>query len=253
MTLLRRFITTAAALRSTFSLHRVSLSSISPAADSLFQISLDVSASPSLISSYNRPGQYLQLCLPHINRSTLLAIASPPSLADSHGVFEFLVKSVSGSTAEMLCELKEGDVVELSHAIGNGFEIEEIRTCQTVLIFATGSGISPIRSLIETGFNADEKPDVRLYFGAKNLNRMAYQDRFKVWESSGVRIVPVLSQPHDSWTGERGFVQDAFSRAKKIYNPHSTGAVLCGHRQMAEVCYRCYQYVLLFRVWLIYC
>ncbi|KAF1002037.1 hypothetical protein AG4045_029745 [Apium graveolens] len=36
---------------------------------------------------------------------------------------------------------------------------------------------------------------------------MAYQDRFKVWESSGVRIVPVLSQPHDSWTGERGFVQ----------------------------------------------
>lgn len=90
-------------------------------------------------------------------------------------MFEFLVKSVSGSTAEMLCELKEGDVVELSHAIGNGFEIEEIRTCQTVLIFATGSGISPIRSLIETGFSADERSDVRLYYGARNLNRMAYQ------------------------------------------------------------------------------
>lgn len=34
---------------------------------------------------------------------------------------------------------------------------------------------SPIRSLIETGFNADERSDVRLYYGAKNLNRMAYQ------------------------------------------------------------------------------
>lgn len=56
-------------------------------------------------------------------------------------MFEFLVKSVRGSTAEMLCELKEGDVVELSHAIGNGFEVEAIRTCQSVLIFATGSGI----------------------------------------------------------------------------------------------------------------
>ncbi|KAL8115328.1 hypothetical protein AgCh_021976 [Apium graveolens] len=94
---------------------------------------------------------------------------------------------------------------------------------------------SPVRSLIETGFNIDERPDMRLYFGAKNLNMMAYQDRFKVWEFSGVRIVPVLSQPHDRWTGERGFVQDAFSRAKKIYNPHSTGAVLCGHRQVAEM------------------
>nr|XP_017224159.1 PREDICTED: fruit protein pKIWI502 isoform X2 [Daucus carota subsp. sativus] len=233
--LLRRVLSTAAALRQTSaSLHPVSLSSISPAAESLFHVSLDVSSSPSLVSSYTRPGQYLQLRLPHNNRSTLLAIASPPSLAESSGVFEFLVKSVRGSTAEMLCELKEGDIVELSHAIGNGFEVEEIRRCETVFIFATGSGISPIRSLIETGFNADERSDVRLYYGARNLIRMAYQDRFKDWESSGVRIVPVLSQPSDNWTGERGFVQAAFSRSKKIYNPHSTGAVLCGHRQMAE-------------------
>lgn len=56
-------------------------------------------------------------------------------------MFEFLVKSVRGSTAEMLCELKEGDIVELSHAIGNGFEVEEIQRCETVFIFATGSGI----------------------------------------------------------------------------------------------------------------
>ncbi|XP_074362303.1 protein SODIUM POTASSIUM ROOT DEFECTIVE 2-like [Apium graveolens] len=26
-----------------------------------------------------------------------------------------------------------------------------------------------------------------------------------------------------------------FQETKKIYNPHSTGAVLCGHRQVAEV------------------
>ncbi|KAL8115399.1 hypothetical protein AgCh_022039 [Apium graveolens] len=37
------------------------------------------------------------------------------------------------------------------------------------------SGNHPIRYLIETGFNADERCDTRLYFGAKNLNRMAYQ------------------------------------------------------------------------------
>lgn len=33
------------------------------------------------------------------------------------------------------------------------------------------------------------------------------QDRFKAWESSGVTIVPVLSQPDDSWVGESGYVQ----------------------------------------------
>lgn len=30
-------------------------------------------------------------------------------------------------------------------------------------------------------------------------------------------------------------VQAAFARAKRILNPHSTGAVLCGYRKMAEV------------------
>lgn len=34
---------------------------------------------------------------------------------------------------------------------------------------------SPIRSLIESGFDATRRSDVRLYYGAMNLHRMAYQ------------------------------------------------------------------------------
>lgn len=33
------------------------------------------------------------------------------------------------------------------------------------------------------------------------------QERFKDWEATGVKIVPVLSQPHDGWTGQSGYVQ----------------------------------------------
>lgn len=147
------------------------------------------------------------------------------------------MKSVAGSTAELLCGLKKGDVVELTQAMGRGFDIDQIsppENFQTVLIFATGSGISPIRSLIESGFSADTRSDVRLYYGARNLQRMAYQDRFKDWESSGVKVVPVLSQPDDSWTGESGYVQAAFARAKKFFSPSATAAVLCGQKQMTE-------------------
>ncbi|XP_058088344.1 fruit protein pKIWI502-like isoform X2 [Magnolia sinica] len=213
------------------------LTLISPAAESLFHVSIDVSDSPDLAASHSRPGQYLQLRVPDAAKPAFLAIASPPSLAASKGEFEFLVKTVAGSTAELLCGLQKGDVVELSPVMGKGFDVDAIsqpELFQTVLIFATGSGISPIRSLIETGFNADKRSDVRLYYGARNLQRMAYQDRFKDWESSGVRIVPVLSQPDDRWKGESGYVQVAFARAKQISNPLSTGAVLCGHKQMTE-------------------
>ncbi|KAJ0257045.1 hypothetical protein HA466_0079820 [Hirschfeldia incana] len=213
------------------------LSLVESAAESLFHISIDISNSPDLVASYTRPGQYLQLRVPYVERPSFLAIASPPSFAASNGAFEFLVKSIAGSTAEILCGLKKGETVELSSVMGNGFDVDQIdppREYPTVLIFATGSGISPIRSLIETGFGADRRSDVRLYYGARNLKRMAYQERFKEWESSGVKVVPVLSQPDDGWRGETGYVQAAFARAKQVSDPSATGVVLCGHRQMAE-------------------
>ncbi|ONK72391.1 uncharacterized protein A4U43_C04F18940 [Asparagus officinalis] len=63
---------------------------------------------------------------------------------------------------------------------------------------------------------------------------MAYQDRFKAWEATGLKVVPVLSRPDAIWKGERGYIQAAFSKAKQIIDPLSTGAVLCGHGQMTE-------------------
>lgn len=230
----------AAAYPSAATWTQAPLTVIRPASsdESLFHVSIDVSDAPDLAASYTAAGQYLQLRLPEADaKPAFLAIASPPSLAAARGVFEFLVKRVPGSTAELVCGLRSGGVVELGAVMGKGFPVDRISPPEefpSVLIFATGSGISPIRSLIESGFSANERSDVRLYYGARNLKRMAYQDRFEEWESSGVRIVPVLSQPDDIWKGENGYVQAAFSREKKLLNPSTTGAVLCGHKQMAE-------------------
>lgn len=120
------------------------LVTVSPAAESLFQVTIDVSDSDALAASHTKAGQYLQLRVPDSPKPTFLAIASPPSLAATKGIFEFLVKSVAGSTAELLCQLQKGDVVELTEAMGKGFDIDRISppdNYQTVLIFATGSGI----------------------------------------------------------------------------------------------------------------
>lgn len=234
----RRLAVAAAAVRQDTTVWTPApLSLVEPAAESLFHVTVDLSDSPDLAASHTLAGQYLQLKVPDFEKPSFLAIASPPSLASGKGVFEFLVKSVAGSTAEILCGLRRGDVVELGPVLGNGFDVDRIQPPEeysTVLIFATGSGISPIRSLIESGFSASKRSDVRLYYGARNLQRMAYQDRFKDWESSGVGIVPVLSQPEDDWKGETGYVQAAFRRAKQIFNPLSTGVVLCGQKQMTE-------------------
>jgi len=204
---------------------------------SLFHISIDISDQTDLVTAHTLAGQYLQLRLPGVPdaKPAFLAIASPPSLAKEKGEFEFLVKTVPESTAEVLCQMGKGEIVELSAVMGKGLPVERIKDADDVFMFATGSGISPIRSLIESDINADESSNVTLYYGARNLDRMAYQDRFQHWESSsGVKIVPVLSQPEKSWEGETGYVQAAFARIKQILKPSSTGAVLCGHKKMAE-------------------
>lgn len=122
------------------------LSSVRNAADSLFHVTIDVSDTPDIAASHTRAGQYLQLRLPDAENAkpSFLAVASPPSFAAARGQFEFLVKSVAGSTAELLCGLRRGDFVEVTQVMGRGFDVDQISPPEeysTVLIFATGSGI----------------------------------------------------------------------------------------------------------------
>ncbi|EES05102.1 hypothetical protein BDA96_04G161100 [Sorghum bicolor] len=235
-----RSLTTAYAVKQDAALWTpapVSAVSAATADGSISYVVVDLSDAADLVDSYTTPGQYLKIRVPSAGdelKPAFMAIASPPGAGPR---FEFVVKTVPGTTAEKLCTLRDGDVVELGAVTGDGFALDKINppdVAQAVLMFATGTGISTIRSLIEFGFAANERADVRLYYGARNLQSMAYQERFKNWESTGVKIIPVLSRPDDSWNGERGHVQDAFFKNKNIVNPSSTGAVLCGQNEMQE-------------------
>ncbi|XP_047060248.1 fruit protein pKIWI502-like [Lolium rigidum] len=203
---------------------------------SLFHVSLDLSSHGPLLASHVAAGQFLPFRLPAAPYPIFLAISSPPPASSSaRGSFEFLVKRLHGTPSASLCDLRPGDLVRVGGSVvGRGFEVARVAGAREVLVFATGSGISPIRSLIESGFGENEKVDVSLFYGARNLQRMAYQERFSDWESRGIKIIPVLSRPDDQWTGQRGYVQNAFSRTKKVVNPSSMGAILCGHKQMTE-------------------
>ncbi|KAL6847778.1 hypothetical protein ACP4OV_021906 [Aristida adscensionis] len=207
---------------------------------SLFHVSLDLSAHGALLASHAAPGQFLPFRLPAAPYPIFLAIASPPpapraGAGTSSSCFDFLVKRLPGTPSARLCDLRPGDLVHVgAAAVGRGFQVARIAGARDVLVFATGSGISPIRSLIESGFGDNGEVSVNLFYGVRNLQRMAYQERFSDWESRGVKIIPVLSRPDGQWTGERGYVQNVFSRMKKVIDPSSMGAILCGHKQMTE-------------------
>jgi hypothetical protein len=150
-----RLLTTAHAVRQDAAVWTpapVSAVGAATADGSVFHVAVDLSDAAELADSYVAPGQYLQVRVPASDgelKPAFMAVASAPGAGPR---FDFLVKSVPGTTAERLCGLRDGDVVELGAVMGKGFPINRITppdAAQTVLIFAAGTGIrSALASLL---------------------------------------------------------------------------------------------------------
>lgn len=199
----------------------------------------------SLCDSYRVPGMYVQMRPAEDAKPGFFAISCGPNV---QGIFEFLIKETEAT--QWIADLKPGDDVQMSPVGGNGFPIQKLDLLsyppvpeeekpKDILLFATGSGIAPIRAAIEAvlnGLNVRQRSSVKLFYGARYPERMAYMDRFKLWEDDGVEVIPVMSRPSESkegWTGKTGYVQDALKEVG-VPNPMQTAALLCGVKDMTK-------------------
>lgn len=198
--------------------------------------SITVEAGDDILGPYAVPGQFVQIKETPEGKAGFYAIASAPGA--SAGSCELLIKESAGNDWSpgnaWLCGAEAGAELIMSPAMGGGFKVAEKLAgddVTDVLLFAAGSGISPIRAVIESG--ALEGKDVTLYYGARGTDAMSYQDKFDAWEAAGVKVVPVLSQGGDDWTGRKGYVQAALAE-DGVAAAGATGALLCGMKGMAE-------------------
>ena len=110
--------------------------------------------------------------------------------------------------------------------MGKGFDLSVAPSteCSTALLFATGSGISPVRALISSGELSGR--DVTLYYGTTSPAHTAFADEMATWEKEcGVKVVSVNSPT---------YVQDALKEAAENVDGGKTCAVLCGQKEMTE-------------------
>ena len=196
-------------------------------------ISVEVPAATA--EGYTNGGQYVQLKAPGTDKGAPIAIASAPS---SGTTFEFLVKEQPPSDwspgTGWLTGASAGAALDVSQAMGPGFIKSDsaLEGITDVLCFAVGSGISPLRSTIESG--ALKGLDVTLYYGCRTPDMMSYQDKFAEWEKLGTKVVPVISKPDGTgWEGETGYVQDV-AKAAGVASPKATAILMCGMKGMTE-------------------
>jgi len=120
---------------------------------------------------------------------------------------ELLVKRGGRVADAVLAAATPGGSLPVTAPFGRGFPPSE-SVGRDVLLFAAGSGIAPIRALLQALVaRRDEVGRITLFYGQRRGAEFAYRGEHLDWERHGVRVVLCPSREDDAWPGVRGRVQ----------------------------------------------
>ncbi len=184
----------------------------------------------SFARAHERPGPVVKVSTPA--GEGYFALASGPA-AEPRA--DLLVKRGGKVADAAIAAAVPGRALEVSSPFGKGFPWEEARG-RDVLLFAAGSGIAPIRGLVQhLCATRGDFGRVTLFYGQRHGSEFAYAREHLDWERGGVRVVLCPSQEDDAWPGVRGRVQEV-ARALGFggAEPGRTVAYVCGMTAMVS-------------------
>ncbi|HUL57967.1 MAG TPA: oxidoreductase [Anaeromyxobacteraceae bacterium] len=185
---------------------------------------------PELERTHQWPGQVVEVRTAAGDAFFALATAPRPD-----GQEELLLKRGHPVADAVITRGAPGGSLEVTTPFGKGFPIEEARG-KDVLLFAAGSGIGPIRAIVQ---HLIERRDgfgrVTLFYGQRRGEDFAYRDEHLSWERRGVRVILCPSGEDDAWQGVRGRVQSV-ARALAFGGsaPEDAMAYVCGMTAMVD-------------------
>jgi ferredoxin-NADP reductase len=188
------------------------------------------------------PGQWVNAFLPIAGQAEApvgplkrsYSIASAP---DGSSRFEIAVTRVqNGPGSTWLHELDAG--VALPFVGPHGFFTRAPSSPAPSLMIATGTGVTPIRSMLRAALAAGSRAPMWVLLGVRHEEDVLYRDELEAMarEHDNVRFDATLSQPRSAWEGRRGYVQahvaelwSELSRGGGTEVPH---AYVCGLERM---------------------
>jgi CDP-4-dehydro-6-deoxyglucose reductase len=144
------------------------------------------------------------------------------------GELEFLIKKISGGlfTDRMVSKLKTGDQLSVELPFGSfAYHDDDYKP---VIFVATGTGIAPIKSMIEMMSESPDCPPVMLYWGVRAEADLFLHGDIELWSKKleDFTYTPVLSKPSKSWSGRVGYVQDQVAQDFTDLSEHAI--YICG-------------------------
>ncbi len=179
-----------------------------------------------------RPGQFISLDLDLQQTKTrgLYSIASAPR---EDNRFDLCLSFRPEDRASpSLFDLKPGDAIRFTGPFGF-FTLRDPPDPASAFI-ATGTGIAPLRAMLQHLYRRRHSGEVWLIFGVRHEPDILYRGEFEklASEHPGFHFLPTLSRPEPGWAGLRGYVQQHIPR--HLSDKEGFHAYLCGRRSMVE-------------------
>ncbi len=203
---------------------------------------LTFARSDGLVLDFN-PGQWvsLDLPLPEGEARRAYSIASAPARSSA---FEIAVTRVAtGQGSRYLHELTEGAALRV---VGpQGFFTRDPHSPHPALFVGTGTGLTPLRSMIVAALGSGSTVPLVLLAGVRTEADRLYHDEFVDYERRypHFRVHYTLSQPAEPSAGEsRGYVQAHVERLWRDLAPSAAEvphAYVCGLEKMVSAVRDC--------------
>ena len=152
------------------------------------------------------PGQYASVTFPGLPPRDYSMAGRPDAEA-----LEFHIRLVPGGavTPYVQDRLKAGDEVRVKGPYGTSY----LRPGHSgpILALAGGSGLAPIKAIVESALDAGMGQAIHLYFGVRDERDLYLEDHFGELAARHPNLifVPVLSEPGAPTARRTGFLHDA--------------------------------------------
>ncbi|MDB5584563.1 MAG: flavin oxidoreductase [Bradyrhizobium sp.] len=180
-----------------------------------------------------KAGQYLQIIMEDGDRRNF-SMANPTHHNDGA---ELHIRHVpNGKFSEgILSKLSASDRLQVEIPYGD-FHLRA--SPRPIILLASGTGFSPIKSMVETAIHCGNQRPMRLYWGARRREDIYLFDLPARWQSRlpWFTFTPVLSEPPALWPGRIGLVHNAVREDQRDLS--GTEVYACGNPLMVEAAQR---------------
>lgn len=171
-----------------------------------------------------KPGQFFQVSIPKYGEAPI----SVSGIGEK--TIDLTIRKVGKVTNEIF-EHTIGDTLFLRGPYGNGFDIEEYKG-KDIIVVAGGTGLSPVKGIVDYFYNhPEEENSFTLIAGFKSVSDIIFKEDIEKWREK-LNVVLTVDQDADK-TCKLGMVT-AHIPDLVIENPDHTVAIVVGPQIMMD-------------------